>query len=124
MHTIRLRGPWEKSKVGSEVSIRIDVPEGVTESDPSGTAYRYIRRFNLPTGLDRKSVVRLRIEAWTGELDAVQLNGVALPNDQRPIDVDVTQHLVRHNVIELRLISTDQASATLSGEVTLSIDER
>ena len=123
MHTIRLRRPWEKTRIGSEVSIRVEVPEAEATSEPAGNKYQYLRRFNLPTGLNDLSVVRLRIEAWTGDLDAFELNDVALQIGCPPMDVDVTKHLMRHNKIELRLISTDQAPAALSGEVTLSIDD-
>jgi hypothetical protein len=122
MHKIRLRRPWEKARIGNDAPIRVDVPEAEAPSEPAGNEYQYVRRFNLPTGLDDRSRVRLRIEAWTGDLNAFELNEVTLPIGPPPIDLDVTRHLMRHNKIELRLVSTDKAPVALSGEVTLSID--
>jgi hypothetical protein len=123
MHTIRLRRPWDKTEIGCEESVRVDVPEPIVQSEPAGPAYQYLRRFNLPTGLDDASTVRLQVSGWSGELDAFELNGVALPIDSQQTDIDVTKLLMRQNKIEIRLSSTDQALAALSGEVALLIEE-
>jgi len=120
-HTIRLRRPWEKTQVGSDVVIRVDVPETRADETDNESTYLYSRRFNIPTGLDGSSRVRLRISGWSGRLDSISLNGHALQPDQQSVNVDVTKLLNSQNRIDVQLSGTADASATLSGEVDLAI---
>jgi len=119
MHTIRLRKPWEKSRIGSDRVDRIDIPETGSETSDSRVCYR--RRFNLPTGLDESSSVRLRISGWSGRLDSIRLNGHELDHSEGQVDTEVAGLLRAGNEIELHLQSTPDQPARLSGEVWLAI---
>ncbi len=123
MHTIRLRRPWEKTRIGSEQISRIDVPETIVPSESAKSTFRYVRRFNSPTGLDDQSSVHLRIDRWSGQLEFVSLNGQPLEIGADSVDVEVTHLLKGQNQIDVQLIDTADSPASLCGEVTLVIFE-
>ena len=121
MHNIRLRGPWEK-QIEGESSVRADVPDSAEVAAPS-VCYR--RRFNRPSGLESDVHVYLRITAWTGEVDSIQLNEHPLVVTAPPLTVEVTSQLLDHNEITIRLMvdRNNAQSPRLSGEVRLVIDD-
>ncbi len=93
MHTIRLRRPWEKQLVGSDIVSRVDVPESISDSPVTESTFLYRRRFNQPTGLDDAAKVHLRISGWSGQIDSVTLNGSPLRIAGDSIEVEVTSLL-------------------------------
>lgn len=119
MHTIRLRGPWQKTLLGDAQPVRTTVPES-GEGHRVGAGYR--RTFNCPTGLENARVY-LHIENWGGKLDGVTLNDRQLPIQGRPFQNEVTDLLKSQNSLIVHLKADDQA-AILDGEVYLSIIER
>ena len=121
MHTIRLRRPWEKQLVGSDIVSRVDVPESISDSPVTESTFVYRRRFNQPTGLDDAAKVHLRISGWSGQIDSVTLNGSPLRIAGDSIEVEVKSLLRAQNQIDIQLTDTAKASAALSGEVTLAI---
>ena len=121
MHTIRLRRPWEKQLVGSDIVSRVDVPESISDSPVTESTFVYRRRFNQPTGLDDAAKVHLRISGWSGQIDSVTLNGSSLRIAGDSIEVEVKSLLRAQNQIDIQLTDTAKASAALSGEVTLAI---
>lgn len=123
MHIIRLRRPWEKSRDGGSQWIRIDVPE-MDEGDVGDDAtVLFRRRFNLPSGLQPSSRVRLRVDGWLGHLESITVNDSPLDADSARIDADITDVLQAHNQILVRLRGTTIDPARLSGEVTLAIED-
>ncbi len=122
MYTIRLRRPWERSRIGSDQVDRIDVPELVASAGTADAEYRYRRRFNRPTGLTTASRVYLRISGWSGRLDSITLNGHVLAHAADQVDTDVSDLLQNNNLIELTLCGCTDQPARISGEVMLAID--
>ena len=93
MHTIRLRGPWEREP-------------------HEGGQVRYARRFHLPTGLDSGERVWLVIEVADGE---VSLNGQLLGSATGQFDV--TRMLEPTN----RLVVTAASGLSTDGLAWLEI---
>ena len=118
MHTIRLRGPWQKVLLGDAQPTRVTIPETGPGSSP-GASYK--RKFNCPTGIENATVY-LAIDGWRGRLNALALNDKQLPITVAPLKIDVTNHLQSQNTLTIHLSSDDEPS-TLSGEVSLRIDE-
>lgn len=120
-HNIRLRRPWHKTLVGSDVVTRVDVPESPGEAADQASTYQYARRFNCPTGLDSQSKVHLAISGWNGQIVSILLNGHPLEPGTQSMNVDVTDLLEPHNQIIIQLTGTHKAPASLTGEVGLAI---
>ncbi len=143
MHVIRLRKPWSKTVDGRPEVHRVDVPDvahesiesegfpGQKEGDvgqrvagPSPCRAEYRRRFNRPSGLVRQRVF-LRISAWQGQLESLQLNGVEIPvcPGDESIEANVESLLEGHNELIVNLLGDPQTPPILTGEVVLAIEE-
>ena len=137
MHTIRLRGPWEKRATTDGSWRRVRVPETGMETEVATdempkTEVTYRRRFNLPSGLGPKTSVFLEIARQTGHLVEVRINQVQLASESRQnldaATTDVTRYDVRdklsaHNLVEIELVSETADRPRLSGDVRLLIIE-
>ncbi len=101
----------------------MDVPD-VDESakhDRAPSSVTYARSFNRPTGLEDNSRVHLRIESWTGSLQAVLFNVEPLEISDPPLEVDISERIQPHN--QIRICLEDNAeTARLSGAVDLLIE--
>ena len=112
-HSIRLAGPWFVDWVGPE-----DVPSLVLAIDKCqfpmkwsevfgsscGTA-RFTRKFNQPTNLTDHHRVWLSIPEYSGML-SIELNDrvlAILPEDELPVQVDITPTLKLHNRLALEI---------------------
>lgn len=126
MHVIRLRHPWEKRHLGSDVASRVDVPDKVNTGsiDPAQiqTTVQYRRPFNRPTGLDADDQVYLRVTEWSGKLDFITLNGHPIAIAKDAVFVAIRDQLALRNLIVIQLSQTTDQSPGLTGEVTIEID--
>ncbi len=119
MHTIRLRYPWTRQARSGE-SCRIDVPEPMEFASNIDEA-TYSRRFNRPTGLEEGDRVWLRISSWQGTLTSLRLNETEQSIAGTHIELDITEQMKLHNLIEIALSPSDTNQARLDGEVTIEI---
>ena len=130
MHTIRLRKPWKRISLGDDTESRVDVPD-LTPVSPSGDAVGliYERRFNLPTGLETNSRVRITVSRWRGVLQNITVNDREVSAeasgtwDPPGLDLDVSSLLRPHNTLRLMLAGSGDATALLDGEVSLVIED-
>ena len=117
MHAIRLRGPWELSIGGANVSQRIDLPCTWRElfaasAEVSGCCSLTLsRRFHQPTGLQAGDRVLLSL-ADRGQRLTARLNGADLPFAARPDgthEADITGILIGHNELAVELVPPSPA---------------
>ncbi len=122
MHTIRLRGPWQKVEGSDSTATRVTVPE-TQHGDGLGESATYKRNFNRPTGLTGQDRVSITISDWEGKLEQIAINdNVIEHDDKRPLRAEITPHLELHNVLAITLAGGTDSPARLSGEVTLQIE--
>lgn len=118
MHTIRLRGPWQRILLGDAHPLQTTVPEtGAGHS--VGASYK--RNFNCPTGIENAQVF-LALESWRGQLDGIALNQHPLPSGPAPLLIDITDKLQPQNTLVIHLRENEQP-VKLDGEVSLKIAE-
>lgn len=120
MHVIRLRRPWQRKCAGQTQVV--DVPDAIDSPVPAGIV-SYRRSFNAPSGLEPSTILRIRIEHWSGKLVQLLLNDQPIGHEEMErVDLDVSGLLKPHNVLEV-VLSDDAQPACLTGEVTLAIEE-
>ncbi|WP_145354009.1 hypothetical protein [Roseimaritima multifibrata] len=147
-HSIRLRGPWQRSagaRFCSESSQRVQLPQqclpsqsddaAVTSQDLSsgsgaadGWDHCYRRSFNCPTGLQGSDRVDLVVQA-IDHLVAIRLNDAivwqvpadAQAGDARGVRVPITEQLQPHNQLDLQLRLPSPALPCLTGSISLEI---
>jgi hypothetical protein len=133
-HRIRLRGPWELTRL-----VRAD---GSDANLPPLTAHmpalwrdcglvdftgrvRHVRRFGLPRRLDEFERVWLTFAALAGRSE-IWLNGKLLgkwPDRSTPFEIEITAKLHERN--ELRIdIESEQSGGGMPGEAALEIRGR
>jgi len=135
IHTIRLRGPWELTPLGSAAANCEMLPGGdplgfagetITQQLPAawddvlpgfrGTV-RYMRRFGRPTNLEAHERVWLVVADVAGS-PTIRLNGEHVSD----ISVDVTDRLLERNLLQIEVTQKDHTQpAGLLGEVRLEI---
>lgn len=147
-HSIRLRGPWQRSagaRFCSESSQRVQLPQqrlppqsddvAVTSQDLSshanaadGREHCYRRSFNCPTGLQASD----RVELVVHQIDclvAIRLNDEivwqvpadAQTGDAKDVRVAITEQLLPHNQLDLQLLLPSPALPCLTGSISLEI---
>jgi hypothetical protein len=87
-------------------------------------AIQYVRKFNLPTGLQRHDRICLLITEWSGRLVSARLNDERIPVASSPLEADITALLKPHNHLALQLTAQGGHPPCLCGEVSLRIDEQ
>lgn len=118
MHSIRLRGPWEFSIRGTQITGRIVFPcswpemiAAVSDAKPTAVflaeplAVMLVRRFNKPTGLEEGNRVALLLRHCSPSVTA-QLNGSPLTLREQSAgshQADVTSLLGQRNELAVAL---------------------
>jgi hypothetical protein len=79
IHTIRLQGPWELTRSGTDSPQRIHVPCSwrSLQGDECATVV-FSRNFNSPTNLVPDDTLSVQIPEDAGEIHTVRLNGELL----------------------------------------------
>jgi hypothetical protein len=121
-HRIRLRGPWDVRPHAADVSPgRMTVPGTLRVGGWVGIAghVSFYRRFGQPSNLTATERVWLVFERIVGSAE-VRLNDEPLG----PIDgsgaFDVTEQLVKRNVLEVVVVAADDGCGIV-GDVVLEI---
>ena len=121
MHVIRLRGPWQRCRQDGSQPARIDVPETSDQQPGQQGTFWYRRHFHLPSGLDSRSRVYLRIDGWQGLLETASINQIPLSVEHLRTGADLTESLQQSNQISLQLAGLAGQTPRLDGEVKLVI---
>ncbi|MGB0595225.1 MAG: hypothetical protein ACPGLY_00830 [Rubripirellula sp.] len=116
---MRLRSPWKIDRNDGLGLQRCDLPDVIAGTSPA----EYRRTFNRPTGMVPGQRIWLSVHDWKGVLESLTINGHAaeVGGNRAPCQVDISNCLEDHNLIELRLVAAGDVQPRLIGPVELGI---